>query len=358
MVEDNMRRLTSEEKAALTIWRERVEVVLAGGGAVYNELMFWLAPMGAVFSGGILSFPKSTSYTDSAPWTDIEHFFNNIHAWNYGTAVDAGYKRLINTYPLGTNLLTVLNALYNRVYSVLVNNNVTGYQAIIGGLLVLFETFCVYGTRLWGTDWHMTFYTIHSTVGTVGPYTVSINYCNNGVIFGITSNVPYHTSHQSLPAELLLQDEVQRTLLASEALAAGHKSELQADEALQGTHTIPIDADMALQGDVQNKLVASLAIQDKVKTTLPADELLAYTRTVSLQASERLSARPLTGLDADICLMGRATTTLIATIVLVPDRSSEMFTEIERYSIQKFRIKGDPRPYPIFNSAKDKEVGP
>ena len=48
----------------------------------------------------------------------------------------------------------------------------------------------------------------------------------------------------------------------------------------------------------------------------------------------------------------------VATIVLVPDRSSEMFTEIERYSIQKLRIKGDPRPYPIYNSIKDKEVVP
>ena len=46
--------------------------------------MFWLAPMGAVFSGGILSFPASPSYTNAAPWTGIERYFNQIHLRNWG----------------------------------------------------------------------------------------------------------------------------------------------------------------------------------------------------------------------------------------------------------------------------------
>ena len=95
----------------------------------------------------------------------------------------------------------------------------------------------------------MYFYRIHSTVGTVGPYTISISYCHNGVIFGITTNE--HTAHQSLPADICIRGEEQVVLSASEILAAEHQHVLYADEALRGTHTIPTDADMALRGDVR-----------------------------------------------------------------------------------------------------------
>jgi len=385
---DNLRYLTADEKVALALWRDRLEAVLAAGGAVYSELMFWLAPMGAVYSSGQLSFPASKYYTRAAPWTYIERYFNFAHArnqsslyfnksvatrtdnpyWNYTKyAGGAAYSSLIASYPRGSNILTVLNALYNRVNGVLLNNDallrgsIPGYNrdVIIGGLLVLFETFAVWGTKYWATDAYWApFYEGFSKTGTVGPYTVSVSYCNNGVVFGITMDLPYHTAHQSVDAELLIEDEERVTLRADEWLSADHPSDLDADIALRADVPADLDADIALRGEVQKTPLARIALRDEVTEEFTADELLAATHEFELAASTRLTAVPWTPLDADILVLGPATKTFAAYMLLLPDSASEILTDLEKYHIQKFRIRADPRSYVEFDSRKDEEVTP
>lgn len=378
MPDDNLRYLSGEEKDALTLWRAKVESALALGGGVHTELMFWLAPMGAVFSGGQLSFPASKQSTRAAPWTGIEHYFNYVHARNYPQRYwsntiatqsnkyfdyskyngESAYADLKAVYPAGSNILSVLNGLYDRVDAAL--KGVANAQSIVGGLLVLFETFAVWGTKWWESDAYFhEFYEGFAKSGTVGPYTVSVSYCNNGVIYGITmDSEPYYTAHQSIDAEILIQTEVQKSLQASALISAAVKNELDASLVLMARKDTTLTATIPLRGEVRKNPKAYLALQDEAQKPLLADQLLAATHQTPLEASRRLAATPLKGLDADICIIGPVLKPLTAHLLLLPDSASEMMTELEKYSIQSLRIKADPRSYKVFNSETDREVIP
>ncbi|MFA4917582.1 MAG: hypothetical protein WC560_13050 [Syntrophales bacterium] len=372
MPDDNLRYLSTAEKTALALWRGKIETALSAGGEVYTELMLWLRPMGVVYSSGQLSFPASVQSTRAAPWTGIERYFNYVHAsmrgiTNYGapyfnrskyTGRD-GYLQLLAIYPAGLSILTVLNALYNRIDAVLKRNNITGPQTIIGGMLVLFETFAVWGTKWWESDYYWSpFYVAHAGSGTVGPYTVTVNYCENGVIFGIVMDEPMHIAHQSVDADLLIQDEGRTTINATELLSAEHRFDLAADTALQGKVTQELDVDLALMGEEHAPLLASVAMRDEVKENLAADGLLAVTHSFDLSASLHLIAAPRVGLDADMCIIGPATKTLAAYMLLLPDSAPEILTDLEKYHIQAMRIRADPRSYKVYNSKTDTEVIP
>lgn len=375
MPDDNLRYLSNDEKTALTLWRDKLETALSAGGDVYTELMFWLAPMGAVYSSGQLSFPASVQSTRAAPWTGIERYFNYVHASMRNiTGVGASYfnrlkyigrdsyLQLLAGYSAGSSILTVLNAMYNRLDAVLKRNNVAGSQTIIGGMLVLFETFSVWGTKWWESDYYWSpFYVAHAGSGTVGPYTVTINYCENGVIFAITTTgtpVEMHIAHQSVDADLLVQDEARSVLTATELLSSEHHFDLVADTALQCRVTREVDVDLALISEEQIPLRASVALQDEVQKNLAADGLLAATHSFDLPASLQLIAVPRVGLDADMCIIGPATKTLAAYMLLLPDSAPEILTDLEKYHIQAMRIKADPRSYKVYNSKTDTEVIP
>ncbi|MFA6371292.1 MAG: hypothetical protein WCW68_01570 [Methanothrix sp.] len=382
MPDDNLHYMTASQKAALLIWRDKIEPVLALGGAWSTELMFWLAPLGFVYSGGQLRLPASKKSTRAAPWTNIERYFNDVHYCNLrnitvlnSTFLDlsvynkSGYSALLVAYPRSCTYLYVISRLYGRVTKVLDDNdsylksNALGYnrEAVVGGLLVLFSYFVIWGTKQWSTDTHWDFYAGSIKSGTVGPYTVTVNYCENGVIFGVTVVGPPQTQitdHQSVDADILIQDEEQTTITATELLSADHPFDLAADVALQGEATRELDADMALLGEAQTPIQVTEALQDEVQKTIAADELLAATHGFDLPASLRLISVPLVPIDADICILGQATKTFSAYMLLLPDSASEMLTDLEKYHIQAMRIKADPRSYKVYNSKTDTEVIP
>lgn len=385
MPDDNLRYLTTNEKAALLIWRNKIEPVLALGGEVATELMFWLSPMGAVYSSGLLSFPASKKSTRSSPFTGIERYFNLVHArcqpttyYNTGIAKltndyfaytkysTTAYISLIAAYPRSSTILAVLNKLYDRVEAVLVKHDATiraavsGYNraAIIGGLLVLFETFSVWGSKYWATDAYWSeFYVAASSSGTVGPYTVTVDYCNNGVVFGIVMDEPMHTAHQSVDAEMALQSEVRSTLSADTLLSTRQVTELPADLVLQGGVKKNILASAAVQGDVQTPLLADEALQDLVTLNLPADGLLAEQHTYSLAASARMLLDHHAPLDADICVLAPVRVALSASIYLEPDFASEIMTDLEQFFWQSPRIRAAARSYKVYNSQKNADFG-
>lgn len=398
--------LTADEKAGLDYWKTLIEGVLATGRPCCTELQFWLKPMGfKTSSTGTLSLPWSALASTSV-WNRIGTFFM---AWSYAywghdlksdpghstwanwrgwptnvtyistsTARDfSGITALRATYPSGYDYIGLLNGLYNRVYTALhaddayLRAHVPGFNIdhIIAGLLILFDLF------LARTAWRSTTYGYHYFYipsaninsnfgwanGTVGPYTVQIYFCENGVIRAVDFDLPlpeYSICHQSVDADILLQDEAQVELAASQLLSAKAPSELDADTVLQARVDTELSAELPLRGEVQLAPIARLALWDMVPTSFDADEWLAATHQFPLDAYERLAAIPRIPLDADICIQGPVPISITARMYLEPDFKSEMLTDLERLHIQKYRIVADPRSYVEYNSEKDVEVVP
>jgi hypothetical protein len=381
MPDDNLRYLTADEKNALTLWRTKLEAALAVGGEVYNELMFWLAPMGGVYSGGQLNFPSSRYYTRAAPWTNIEKYFNGIHSYcvryfgGSGFAAaqvrtyinettyngSAAYVSLKAAYPARSHILAVLDGLYNRVDAVLARNGVAypDRQTVIGGMLVLFETFAVWGSKIWDSDYHLsTAWAGGTSSGTVGPYVVSVNYCENGVIFGITMEEATHTAHQSVDAELWLQNEAQKTLGATENISANQAYELDTDIALQAVVTKTLPATECLLGSVQKPLKSYLALRDRVDTNLPASGNLANLQYYEVTADERLALDKHMALDASCLIHGPVRVFFAARMLLIPDSAAQIKVDLKKYHDQQFRVVFDPISYNVYNSETDTEVQP
>lgn len=396
--------LTADEKAGLDYWKTLIEDVLATGRPCCVEIQFWLKPMGFRYTGGSLTLPWSALATTSL-WNRIGTFFM---AWSYeywglrlsndpghntwasyrgwptsatyiirSTALDtSGIWAVRAAYPR-TGYIGLLNNLYNRLFAALnddysyLKTNVSGFNVehVIAGILILFNLF------LARTAWRSTTYGYHYfyipsanissnfdwDAGTVGPYTVAVYFCENGVIRAVDFDLPlpeFSICHQSVDADILLQDEAQVELAASQLLSAKVPSELDADEVLQARVDTELSAELPLRGEVQLTPLARLALRDKVTTSLDADEWLAATHQVPLDAYERLAAIPRIPLDADICIQGPVPISITARMYLEPDFKSEMLTDLERLHIQKYRIVADPRSYVEYNSEKDVEVVP
>jgi len=404
-IDSSYTEFTPEEKGGLDYWQSRIELVLATGRPCCDELQFWLKPMGfKVSSAGTLSLPWSAQASTS-PWNRIGSYF---FAWSYEfwgrnllndpgytnwrnrgglpnlsyilrtTARDfSGITALMAAYPNGRGYIELLNSLYDRVFAALnediayLSTHILGFNIdhIIAGLLILFDLFLA--RTAWRSDaygYHY-FYIPSANInsnfnwanGTVGPYTVAVYFCENGVIRAVDFDLPlpeYSICHQSIDADILLQDEAQVELAASQLLSAKVPSELDADEVLQARVDTEFSAELPLQGEVQLTPNARLALRDKVMTSLDADEWLAATHQSPFDAAERLAAIPRIPLDADICIQGPVPLSITARMLLEPDFESEMLTDLERLHIQKYRIVADPRAYVEYNSEKDPEVIP
>lgn len=382
----SLQYLTADLKTGLDNWRPLVEAVLASGQSCVSELMFWLKPMGFKFQSNRLTIPSSV-YASTSLWTNIELFWLDWH-WYYAgrktpetdpnrayntvylitsPAPDqSGLTTLISSYPLTNTFFTILDALYDRVYAALSANSAYlaahipefSIYSILSGLIVLFGFFLMFSTAdspSWG---YLKFYTPTSEVGTVGPYTISVNYCENGFIYGFAGNLPLKVNHQSVDADILIQNEVQKSLTARENISGAVPTELSADIALQGNVPTSLPASVCIIDMVQNSLRAHEYLGDVVKSELVADELLADTNLYSLYAYERLVKDSKHALEADICLFGKVLTPLAAYMLLLPDSASEVKVDLEKYHIQKFRIRARPISYKEYNSKTDKEVVP
>ena len=383
--------LTYGQKAALSVWKPLAEAVLATDRPCTNEMLFWLHPMGFKFVNGKLTLPSSAWATPTNPWTNIERFWLDWH-WYYAGRTNpetdpnrpdstiflilspkpdqSGLRALRSAYPLRTDYFTLLNTLYSRVKVALqadldyLTSHVTGFSIdkILAGLVVLFEYFLTFSTAhslSWG---YLRSYipsnatgrnTFDWVTGTVGPYTIAIYYCENGVIRGID----IHTAHQSVDLDILLQDIVKKQVAAGELLSDRQDTEIEADAVLQSVVPTEIAASMPLQADVHIQPIASIAIRDRVTVNTDADGLLAGTHQFEVESSERLISMPRAPVDADICIVTPVLHPLAAHMLLLPDTASEMLTELEVLHIQKFRIKADPRSYQEFDSRDSSKMG-
>lgn len=384
--------MTDDQKAALAKWVPQLEAIMYSGSPVASELNYWLNAMGFFMVGGKLTLPYS-SYAGStastllykveefwlAYWPDFPNapmwatYYPMYYPWGAlkGKPTYAATNTLLADYPFGSyNFFTVLTAVYERVQASL-NANWAALHAVVptfdsriilSGLLVLFEFWMVWGS------WIHAQYPVSYVAGgeqrltataTIGPYTVTVGYCENGISYTVTETEnPQHIAHQSVDAEILVQDGVQTELDADLALSARNDSELDADVALQANVPVPFEASLPLRGEVRPPLKAYEALRDETQKTLTADSLLSEPHSYNLGAYERLQAVPWSPLDADICIIGPVQKPLYAYMLLLPDSASEMLTELEKYHIQAMRIKADPRAYKEFNSATDTEVVP
>jgi hypothetical protein len=396
-IDTNWTELTADEQDALDYWKTIVEGVLATGQPCCTELNFWLKPMG---------FKYTTSL--ALPWKSISPIWSYIGlyflAWSYEycgiRAIDdggfpslsgigrvdpicrstsrdlSGITALLAAYPKRRGYIELLNSLYNRVYSALqadetyLRAHVTGFniEHIIAGLLILFDLFLARTAWRSGDYGYHYFYLPSADItenfdwanGTVGPYTVSVYFCENGVIRKVNFHLPlpeYSVCHQSVDCEILLQDEEQTELSADILVGYRHTEDLDADIIVYGGTASPLDADVALQGDVQTPLRSSICLEDKTEYPLPADGLLAADHQFPLGAHIAV-AYGRYPLDADICVQSPTLLSLAASMYVEPDFESEELTRLERAHIQKFRITADPRKYEVFNSETDTEVVP
>ena len=383
--------LTYGQKAALDVWRPLAEAVLATGRPCTNEMLFWLHPMGFKFVNGRLILPSSAWATPTNLWTNIERYWLDWH-WYYAGRSNperdpyrpddtvylvlspkpdqSGLRALIAAYPLNTDYFTLLNALYSRIKTALqadidyLTAHVTGFSIdkILAGLVVLFEYFLAFSTAhslSWG---YLRFYIPSAATGknrfdwvtgTVGPYTIAIYYCENGVIRGID----IHTAHQSVDSDVLLQDIIKKQVAASGLLIDRQDTEVEADVALQAVVPTEIAASMPLRADIPVQTIARMAVRDKVTVNTDADGLLAETHQFEFESSARLISMPRAPVDADMCIITPVLHPLAAHMLLLPDTASEMLTELESTHIQKFRIKADPRSYREFDSRDSSKMG-
>jgi hypothetical protein len=396
-------------------WREIVEDILGSSSTCKTELTFWVEAMGFKrdVSSGRLWIPAASYSTATSLWGHIEGYWqeqsvayqayvlgklgayyafvspssgavlHNIYylkdggKYNNYSFPGLDHLRQRHSFPART-LFDVLDDLYDRVSDALQADdaylvaNISRYdqEFVVGGLLVLFDYFVSWSAV--STDGGNFYIYLPPSIGAgelfvsashvVGPYTTYVYYCENGVvrISGITHpEMPeYSICHQSVDADILLQDEVQVELTASQLLGAKVPSELDADEVLQARVDTELSAELPLRGEVQLTPVARLALWDTVPTSFDADEWLAATHQFPLDAYERLAAIPRIPLDADICIQGPVPISITARMYLEPDFKSEMLTDLERLHIQKYRIVADPRSYVEYNSEKDVEVVP
>ena len=382
---------TSGQKAALDVWKPLAEAVLATGRPCTQEMMFWLRPMGFKFVNGKLTLPSSACATPTNLWTNIERYWLDWH-WYYAGRKNpetdpnrpdstiflvlspkpdqSGLSALIAAYPINTDYFTLLNALYDRTRAALqadldyLTSHVTGFSAdkILAGMVVLFEYFLSFSTahsRSWG---YLRFY-IPSTstgphsfdwvTGTVGPYSISINYCENGVIHGIE----IHTAHQSVDLDALLQDTIKKYVSSSGLLIDRRSTDIAAYIDLRSSVPIDLVASMPLREDVRIHPIARIAVRDKFLSDVDADELLAETHKFEFDSSARLISMPRAPVDADMCIVTPVLHPLAAHMLLLPDTASEMLTELEAAHIQKFRIIADPRSYREFDSRDPSKMG-
>jgi hypothetical protein len=383
--------LTYGQKAALSVWKPLAEAVLATDRPCTNEMLFWLHPMGFKFVNGKLTLPSSAWATPTNPWTNIERFWLDWH-WYYAGRTNpetdpnrpdstiflilspkpdqSGLRALRSAYPLRTDYFTLINALYSRVKTALqadldyLTSHVTGFSIdkILAGLVVLFEYFLTFSTAhslSWG---YLRSYipsnatgrnTFDWVTGTVGPYTIAIYYCENGVIRGID----IHTAHQSVDSDMLLQDITKKQVAAGGLLIDRQDTEVEADVALQAMVPTEIAASMPLRANVPVQTIARMAVRDRVTINADADGLLAETHQFEFESSARLISMPRAPVDADMCIVTPVLHPLAAHMLLLPDTASEMLTELEATHIQKFRIKADPRSYQEFDSRDSSKMG-
>lgn len=288
--------------------------------------------------------------------------YNELNYW-LKVSESSQYQGMVQDYPpASTNFFTLVDACYDRTSQCMWSN----FDAIVShvpdldidlissGLTVALMEF-LKANNYYGLGLE---YRVPNTSGVVGPYTVTLNRCENGLIYGIGVTSRFITVHQSVDGEMLLQDETQKTLSADLALSDISESELDADVALRANIPIPFEASMPLRGEVRPPLSADIAIRDESQVTFDADCLLSVRQTYDLAASARLIAVPWSPLDADICIIGPALKPFSAYMLLLPDTASEMLTELEKYHFQAARIKADPRSYKEYNSKTDTEVVP
>lgn len=394
-------RLSTELKTVLDEWVDLVEDILASASTCVPELTLWIEAMGFKMVGGVLSVPASTG---ANIWDHLEDYWQeqsvyysaytlNIYNARYGLAPpnqSRHQEEYINTFSFpgltalrqrwyfpAKRMFAVLNDLFDSVSAALkddeayLRSHVSGFDAefAVGGLLVLFDYFVIW-SAVSTAGGNIYIYLPENATGesmewanaTIGPYTVSVYYCENGVIRSMSVDPlkppEFAVVHQSVDADILLQDEEQVELAASQLLSAKVPSELDADEVLQARVDTELSAELPLRGEVQLTPLARLALRDKVMTSLDADEWLAATHQSPFDAAERLAAIPRIPLDADICIQGPVPLSITARMLLEPDFESEMLTDLERLHIQKYRIVADPRSYIEYNSEKDVEVVP
>lgn len=395
-------------------WREIVEDILGSSSTCKTELTFWIEAMGFKrdVSSGRLWIPAASYSTATNLWENIGWYWREqsvayqayvlgkLGAYfafvspssgavlyrirylkdggKYNNYSFPGLDHLRQWYYFpNKTLFSVLDDLYANVGTALeaddayLQANISGYdkEFVAGGLLVLFDYFVMW-SAVQTDGGNIYIYLPEGTTGeaiewvshNIGPYTVSVYYCENGVVQMSRINHPevpeYYVVHQSVDADILLQDEVQVELTASQLLGAKVPSELDADEVLQARVDTELSAELPLRGEVQLTPVARLALWDTVPTSFDADEWLAATHQFPLDAYERLAAIPRIPLDADICIQGPVPISITARMYLEPDFKSEMLTDLERLHIQKYRIVADPRSYVEYNSEKDVEVVP
>jgi hypothetical protein len=377
--------LSDEQKHGLDNWRSHVVGVLATGRPCASEIMFWLNAMGFRYDGD-LSVPASL-YAGASIWTGIEKFWTDSH-WYFEKGIapyghlrtsprpdQSGLANLIRAYPpQATTVFEMITTLYGRVVQSLgedytyLKENVPGFspEIIVSGLLVLFQFFLVFSTDAIFDYGYLRFYVLPNVncgwgwyCGTVGPYTVSIYYCENGVVRGIKNDIELLTyASQSIDAELLLQDETQASLAATTVIGGPVKSELDSDVVLLGRVQPPLESSVSLMGLSATNAPAYIGLQTPVQSEVPADGLLAGNHPNDVPASERLILDYWCTLDADVCVHNKVPTVMACSVVLIPDSSDEIKTELERLHIQKIRIFGQPIPYSVYDSRKDTEVVP
>ena len=371
-------RLTDDQKTALTLWRTKAEQVLAQGGAPATELLRWLNALGFVYSSSQLTLPYSIASTYAAPWTDFEEYIKALNWYlRYGSyryngvlrtpisaTVKNAYNALLALYPVGTSVYTVWDGVYDSANAVLTASDstlraaISGYNkdTVLAGILVLYGVFAIWSTDHWNQT-YLTLWTVPTTSSTVGPYTVTVNWCENGVISWVTETENKHTAHQSIDAEILLQDKVNTTFAAYENLAATSKKSLLADVFVRANVPVSLAATLPLRGNVPTSLRAYEALQDIFSLELSAGGYLQDVAYSSLAATERLVGSYYS-FDADLCIQDEVQSSLTAKMLLLPDSEAELKVLLEKYHIQKFRITAEPISYDVFNSKTDKEVMP
>jgi hypothetical protein len=386
--------MTSEQKTALNYWKTLIERVLVSGRPCVTELNFWLKPMGFKLVSGKLSLPSSMFATQSNLWKNIELYWLDWHWYYEGfkhpesdpyrpdptvylrldpVPDQSGLRTLLATYPRwDTSFFELLNYLYNRVRAALIADrsylqSISGFTVdnVIAGMLILFEYFLSFSVARSNSFGYLKLYipsydldTLFGWAsGSIGPYTTSVYYCENGVIRGISLDIQLKkVAHQSIDAYMHLDGSVQKNVTALMTLSAPHKFEVEADVVKMETVENPIETTMCLFGPLRIPLKAHEAIRDRVDNEILADERLAITDLMEVEASMRLVGTYMP-LEADICVQEQRNTYLTAKMLLLPDTLDEVKVDLEKYYIQRFRIRAQPIPYNVYDSRKNEEEG-
>ncbi len=389
--------LTAHVREVFDYWVAIVEDIFASSSTCKNQLRLWVEPIGLRYKSGDLYFPYCSKSTKTNLWNGIERYWQEqIIAYRHQFYLNdervkyVDQSESIDYYYIGDlsamhhgyryKYFDLMDAVYQDTTAALradksyLESNISQYDEdfVVAGLLSLFQYFVAWSAV--STNAGNFYYSLPSysegygdrivyTTDTVGPYTVTVAYCENGVVQSLSVSHPelppirYSVCHQSVDCELLLQDEEQTELSADILVGYRHTEDLDADIIVYGGTASPLDADVALQGDVQTPLRSSICLEDKTEYPLPADGLLAADHQFPLGAHIAV-AYGRYPLDADICVQSPTLLSLAASMYVEPDFESEELTRLERAHIQKFRITADPRKYEVFNSETDTEVVP